>query len=327
MMQHAGTTEPALSGSRQLYLHLTPSSTAQQRTERGDSGASDVERALRERVKELTCLYCINELVEKHRADVPRLMQNIVELLPPSWQFSHVCCARLILKGQEYLSADFQTSSWRQMAEIRAGGDVVGTVEVFYRQARPPSDEGPFLREERVLIQAVADRIGRIVEHIETQQRLHEALRQLQVERTALQEANTALRGVMARVEEDKRAVEDAVVSNVDKVLMPVLHALEDEVPSGQRKYVTLLREHLADIVSPFADKLSKTFMNLTSIEIRICGMIRDGMTTREIAEVRHVSPATVSRQRERIRQKLGIAGSDVNLTTYLRTFLHDATS
>ena len=101
-----------------------------------------------------------------------------------------------------------------------------------------------------------------------------------------------------------------------------MLRVLEQEVPVDQKKYVALLRDNLEGITSPFADKLSRAFMSLTAVEIRICQMIRDGLTTKEIAEMRHVSPATVARQRERIRHKLGLTGTDANLATYLRTFL-----
>jgi DNA-binding CsgD family transcriptional regulator len=103
---------------------------------------------------------------------------------------------------------------------------------------------------------------------------------------------------------------------------MPLLRALDQELPADKKKYVSLLSDNLQEITSPFADKLSRAFMSLTAVEIRICQMIRDGMTTKEIAQMRSVSPATVARQRERIRHKLGLIGTDANLATYLRTFL-----
>ena len=284
-----------------------------------------VERALRERVKELNCLYGITQLLEQHGDRLEQLLQGIVELLPPSWQYPDICCARLILDRQ-YRSAGFREAPWRQSARIIVSGENNGVVQVYYLKEEPDSDEGPFLREERALIDAVAERVGKIVERVRAGQQLHDALKQLRVERTALREANTVLRGVLARIEDEKKGVQNAVMSNVDRVLMPVLHALEAEVPEHQKKYVGLLRENLEEITSPFADNLSQAFTKLTAVEIQVCNMIRSGLTTKEIAQLRHVSPATVARQRERIRKKLGITGTVTNLATYLRTFLPEPT-
>ncbi len=284
--------------------------------------SSETEAALRERVKELNCLYGIAQLVEYHGSAFEPLLQGIVDLLPPSWQYTEVCCARMMLHDRQYATFGFRESAWKQAAEIVSGGEAVGAVEVYYYEKRPDLDEGPFLHEERALIDAVAERVGKIVERIETQRRLHDALKQLQVERTALKQANAALHGVLARIEDEKKDVQNAILANVDKVLLPILHAMETELPAPQQKYVALLQENLEEITSPFADKLSKAFMKLTTVEIRICDMIRRGQTTKEVAKIRNVSPATVARQRERIRKKLGIARTDTNLTTFLTTFL-----
>ncbi len=285
----------------------------------------EVTKALGERVKELNCLYGISQLVDRHGNALQPLLAGIVALLPPAWQYPEVCCARLTLRDQEYLSASFHPSPWKQLADVISAGEPVGAVEVFYTRQMPELDEGPFLTEERALIEAVAERVARIVERVETERRLHETLKQLQVERTALKEANAALHAVLNRIEDEKRAVKDSIVANVDKILMPVLHALETETPAPQRPYVQMLRENLEQIASPFADVLSKAFTQLTAVELRICGLIRSGHTTKEIARLRRVSPATVSRQRERIRKKLGIAGTDTNLTTFLTTFLAES--
>lgn len=281
-----------------------------------------IEAALRERVKELNCLYGITQLVEEHCDSLQRLLQGIAELLPPSWQYPDVCCARLVLEDRQYISRDFRESIWRQSARIVVADEVAGAVEVYYLQQKPTLDEGPFLREERALIHAVAERVGKIVARVRAERQLHDAMRQLQVERTALKQANAALHGVLDRIEDEKKGVHSAIMANVEKVLMPVLHALEAEIPARQKKYVLLLKEHLEEITAPFADRLSKTFTKLTAVEIRICNMIRNGMSSKEIAQLRHVSPTTVARQRERIRKKLQIAGTDTNLATYLSTFL-----
>ena len=280
--------------------------------------AHDVELALRERLKELNCLYGISQLVESHGNSLDSILQGIVDLLPPSWQYPEICCARLTLYGKEHSTANFQDTAWNQSAEIHIHGTPAGAVDVYYLREMPNLDEGPFLKEERDLINAIAERTGKIAERTQIE-------RQLEVERAALQESNTAFRRVLAQIDEEKKEIHDSITANVDKILMPVLRALEGEIPVQQKKYVALLRKHLDNLVSPFVNRLSKAFSTLTPIEIEICDLIRDGLSTKEIAQIRHVSPKTVGKQRERIRKKLQIEDAKVNLATYLRTFGSDA--
>lgn len=267
--------------------------------------------ALRERLKELGCLYGISQLAESQSHSLPDLLQRIVHLLPPSWQYPETCQARLTLYDQCYQTEGFQESCWIQSAPIRVRGEKTGLIDIFYLDERPELAEGPFLREERDLIDAIAERVGKMVEQFQVEQ-------QSKVDRSALKEANTALKQVLAQIEEDKARVYEAIHANVEKILMPTLRALGSEIPTQQKGYVTLLQNQLNELTSPFVNKMSRCFNNLTPAEIEICDMIRNGMSTKEIASLRHVAPATVSKQRERIRRKLEIACTDANLTTHL---------
>lgn len=270
-----------------------------------------VEHDLGERVKELNCLYGSASLVDLCGSSPDALLQGVVDLLPGSWQYPEITCGRIVFEEREYITSSFRVAPWKQTAAVRVGGRESGVVEVYYLSEMRVIDEGPFLKEERLLIDAVAERLGRVIERMRAEQ-------QLAVEREALENANVALRQVLARVQEEKEEVKKAMQANVDKVVMPILHALENDVPEDQRGYVTLLRRNLEEIASPFADSLSRTFMSLTPTEIQICSMIRRGLTTKEIAMLRGVSPATINRHREHIRRKLKITNEDVNLVTYL---------
>lgn len=145
-------------------------------------------------------------------------------------------------------------------------------------------------------------------------------IEQLRAQHSALEQANAAVQTVLARVTQDRSDVQTVIAANVDKVIMPLLHSLEAAVPTLHKKTVALVRRNLEEITSPFTDRFSRKFANLTPLEIRLCRMLRDDLSTKEIAQIRHVSPATVARQRERIRRKLGLTGSSVNLTTFLRS-------
>jgi hypothetical protein len=285
-----------------------------------ESEPSQLEWALHERIKELNCLYGLAQLAKHVPDSLDEVLERIVSILPPSWQYPDITCARIVFQGKTYKSRGFRLTKWRQTARIVLYNEPVGEVAVFYLKERRPLYEGPFLREERILLEAVAEHIAAIAKRIFAEQELHESNRQLSVEREALQEANTALRAVLSRIEEEKRDIRRHIEANVEKVLMPIIYALAMEVPKTQRRYVELLRDNLEEIASPFVSQLSQTFHALTPTEVSICNMIRSGLTSKEIAQMRSVSPATVSRHRERVRRKLGLVGGNTNLASYLQT-------
>ncbi len=284
-----------------------------------ESDPARVVWALRERIKELNCLYAIAQLAEAGDGPIGAILDQIVNIIPPSWQYPEITCGRITFLDGTHRSPGFKLTPWRQSAPILLYGEPAGEVTVCYLEEKPASFEGPFLHEERVLLDAIAERIGAIAMRINAEQELQETNHQLMVERQALQETNVALRTFSARMEEEKREVYRAVRDNVEKVLMPILLELYRVVPRSQRKFVELLRDNLEDLTSSFVTDLSRRFQSLTPTEIQICSLIRNGLRTKEIAHLRHVSPATVNRHRERIRNKLGIANSDTNLATFLR--------
>lgn len=119
---------------------------------------------LEERVKELDCLYELERLTAGEDAGTDEMLKRVADLLPTSWQYPRVACARVVVPGCEVASENFETSPWGIAAEIRVHDRPVGSVEVFYREELPEADEGPFLAEERVLIDTVAERLARWIE-------------------------------------------------------------------------------------------------------------------------------------------------------------------
>jgi len=136
--------------------------------------------ALRERVKELTCLYSLAQLTERPGITLEEILQGVVRLLPAAWQYPQITEGRIVLDGGVYVTEHFQPGVHKQSADIVVDDIRRGVVEVVYTQEMPELDEGPFLKEERSLIDAVARQIALIIERRqadEDRMRLQDQLR------------------------------------------------------------------------------------------------------------------------------------------------------
>jgi len=125
---------------------------------------NELDRELGEREKELNCLYGLSRIVEEHGTSLNDILQEIPALLAAAWQYPDITCARVAMGDEEFATDHFRVSSWRQGADIIVDGKKAGRVEIYYLEERPELDEGPFLKEERRLLDAIAERLGKIIE-------------------------------------------------------------------------------------------------------------------------------------------------------------------
>jgi len=146
------------------------------------AGRKQVEEALCDtghlldaRNKELNCLFGISSLAANGNLTLEEMLQEIVKIIPPAWQYPDVACARILLEDLEYKTGNFTETQWRQFSDLMVHGRRAGTVEICYIEARQPCDEGPFLRNERMLLNAIAERVGRIVERMKAEESLRES--------------------------------------------------------------------------------------------------------------------------------------------------------
>jgi len=130
---------------------------------------------LGERVKKLDCLYGISQLVENPDILLHEIFQGTVNLIPPSWQYPESTCARIVVERREFRTDNFRETVWKQRSHIIVDGKQIGFVEVSYIEEKPASDEGPFLKEERSLLNAIAQQLGRITEYKWAEMVLQEA--------------------------------------------------------------------------------------------------------------------------------------------------------
>jgi len=143
------------------------------------SADRDAQLGLRERIKELTCLYQITQLAHKPGISERQLLRSLVNLLPPAWLHPEAASGRIVLEGRSYVSTDFRGGDQKLSSEIRVKGESWGVVEVIYADEKPELDEGPFLKEERNLLDAVAEQLALTLERREAEESSRKLEKQL----------------------------------------------------------------------------------------------------------------------------------------------------
>lgn len=128
-----------------------------------DEALRKVTYDLRERVKELNCLYAISELFEKPGISLDEILQGTINTIPSAWQYPQMTCARIVLGSRTYETEDFLETAWKLTTEFAASPEEKGILEVYYKVPPPPSEEGLFLEEEVKLAKVIAEKLGKIV--------------------------------------------------------------------------------------------------------------------------------------------------------------------
>ncbi|TVM18356.1 sensor histidine kinase [Oceanidesulfovibrio indonesiensis] len=215
------------------------------REEAGHSSASSstmsaVERDLRERVKELGCLYAISRLAQQKDLSLDELVRDVAALLCESWQFPELAAARVELEGRSCATQGFKRTRWLQTRLVRAHGKPAGRVEICYLR-QPPRREptgSVFLQEETHLLQAVAENLGRIVEARRAEEHLQTLSREL-------------LRAQEMERQRIARELHDDVAQSLSmlKIGLESLECNGDGVESEHRQQVQELSTHVAGII------------------------------------------------------------------------------
>jgi len=134
-----------------------------------------------------------------------------------------------------------------------------------------------------------------------------------------LEEANTALKVLLKHRDEDIRELEDKIVSNVKEGIYPYIEKIRNtRLNDRQITFLDIVKSHLDNLVAPFFSQLSSQFSDLTPSEIQIAGLVKEGKTTKEIADLLNLSAGTIEFHRNNLRKKLGLRKSKTNLRSYL---------
>ena len=141
---------------------LKRESTKHKRSDTEELGL--VSQRLRERIKELNCLYDISSFRDATDFSLDAVLQAVIDFIPPAFQFPEITCARIIFDRYEFTTKNFKDTRWRLTHEITVNNERIGTLEVCYLEEKPALDEGPFLREAKNLIGAIAETLAKIIE-------------------------------------------------------------------------------------------------------------------------------------------------------------------
>lgn len=222
--------------------------------------------ALRERVKELDCLYAITRLSQRRDLSLDEVLSGVAEIVARAWQHPEVACARVVVGGRTFATPGFRRPVSRQSSPVVVDGERIGRIDVGYREERPACDEGPFLREERVLLDAVAEHLARIIASRQAEERLHELSRELI-------KAQETERQRIARELHDNVAQELSMLRMGIEALPNLLAGSCDEAAAQARDFsarlggaIASLRDLSYDLLPPALDQLG-----LAETAFRLC--------------------------------------------------------
>jgi len=147
---------------------------------------------LGERIKELGCFYEISETVRK-RETIKEILQDITKVIPPAWQYPEITCAKISFGNMEYKTDNYEDSKWKLSSDIVVKRKIAGKIEVCYLEQKSHNDVDPFLKEERILLDNITERLGRIIERKNAEEELKTTNQQLDASNQQLKAFNQQL--------------------------------------------------------------------------------------------------------------------------------------
>jgi len=127
---------------------------------------------LQQHVKQLNCLYGFSKLIEQPKISPEEIFQKTASLICKAYQHPELTCARILFDGVPYKTDNFEKSEFSQYADIKVYGDKAGGIEVYHLGEKDEDDESPFIKEERDLLDTIAEHLGTIAGRKRTGQKL-----------------------------------------------------------------------------------------------------------------------------------------------------------
>lgn len=131
--------------------------------------------SLKERVKELKCLYTISEMAKRKDISLEKIITQSLPIIANSYQYPEITTCRISLMDSIYKMPNFRKTMWAQECDIFVNEESLGKIEVYYLEERPFEHDGPFVLEEANLLQSVSDILGKTIESIQTMEELQKS--------------------------------------------------------------------------------------------------------------------------------------------------------
>ncbi|MEW5814583.1 MAG: sensor domain-containing diguanylate cyclase [Spirochaetota bacterium] len=164
--------EKLLKEIAELRAQIDKLKSAEDERDRAEYELGIMAYELKERVKELNCLFSISTLLEDQGKSLEEIIQNIVDLIPAGWPLPEITYARAVIEKKEYKTSNYQATDWKEACPVMINGEPAGTLEIGYSEALPKVDEGYFFKEERQMLLTLAEQMGRIIERKRTEEQL-----------------------------------------------------------------------------------------------------------------------------------------------------------
>jgi PAS domain S-box-containing protein len=156
--------EKALSEQRALTDTLKNTTVSRDDLIKEVAKRKQTEYMLMVQIRQVQAFYSLAEIIEREGISLHEFYQELCDILPKSWQYPEIACARIVIGESEFRTKNFIETEWMQSATVKVNGSPTGRIDIGYLEQKPNLDEGPFLREERMLLEAITERLGRVIE-------------------------------------------------------------------------------------------------------------------------------------------------------------------
>ena len=289
------------------------------------------EKTENQRSKRNPVVDSLREAEERFRSAIRQFPVGIFAHVEGRIAFANPAFARIVgaakpeeLRGR--MISDFVAADPLSQREESGAGVAAKWGEAPFREQRLLRLDGNIIVIEAATLPFSyqgGDGMTVVVHDITERKRLEEAGRirqnELNEKSIRLQEENSSLKLALSHRDRDKEELENSILANVKKQVFPYIDRVKaGRLTESQMAYMEMIESSLNLIISPFAQRLSALYSGFTPTEIQIAALIKDGKTTKEIAELLGVGTGTVHTHRNGIRNKLKISNKDINLRSFL---------
>jgi PAS domain S-box-containing protein len=198
--------------------------------------------------------------------------------------------------GRRVSNRDITNQKHAEIKQQKEYHDVVNQVQEYTAQLKRSSDE-----------------------LISRQQELLEHKSKLEEVNTELLETNRAISVLARNIDKNRQEIEQTIAKAINTQIMPIIEDLRTTKNLGDAQvHLDMLAANLQALTSDLTGGINM-LAALTPAEMRVATMIKNGLTSQQIADRLFISLHTAKTHRRNIRKKLKVTNSRINLTSYLK--------